>query len=51
MMDVQEDVNAINSNRFLISLVERGAQETIAEYTDFVFQGFLYLKDHTEQLH
>lgn len=36
MMDVKEDIEGINSNRFLISLVERWVQETLEEYTLFI---------------
>ncbi len=33
LMDVEEDIEAINSNRFLISLVKIGVDETIEEYS------------------
>jgi hypothetical protein len=40
LMDVEEDMNAINSNRFLISLVQFGIDKTIQEYSDFINQSF-----------
>lgn len=38
MMDVEEDIDAINSNRFLISLVAFGTEKTLKEYGDFIDQ-------------
>jgi hypothetical protein len=37
-MDVEEDMNAINANRFLISLVQFGVDKTLQEYRNFVNQ-------------
>ncbi len=36
LLDVQEDQEQINANRFLISLVSRGSQATVEEYQAFV---------------
>jgi hypothetical protein len=36
MLDVEEDIDKINANRFLISLVARGNEDTCAEYWTYV---------------
>ncbi len=48
MMDVQEDIDAINPNRFLLSLVSRGVAATLSEYTAFIDKKIPILLGHEE---
>lgn len=48
MMDVQEDIDAINPNRFLLSLVNRSIDVTLSEYASFIEKKVPMLLDHEE---
>ncbi len=51
LMDVEEDIEAINSNRFLISLVKKWVAETMEEYFNFIRPNLKILLDNNEELH
>ena len=50
MEDVYEDINAINSNRFLISWVENWWDETVKEYRRYIEKQWRELLKHTIRL-
>ena len=50
MMDVEEDINAINSNRFFFFFVQKWVEETVKEYYNFVIPSLKIIMVKSKEL-